>query len=117
MTCRMLVFGATIAVPVIAQPFASRQGDEVLSEAAMTQQIVGQTHTFFDGGQSFFSISGSYSYTYPDGGLAYGTYELRDGGIVCTSFRQGFERCDMYVRNANRLILITEAGDRFPVRP
>ena len=103
-------------LPASAQTFAPRPNDIALNDAAIARDVVGQTHTFFDGGRSFFSISGSYSYTYPDGGIAYGRYELRGGGIVCTFFRHGFERCDMYVRNANRLILINENGDRFPVR-
>ena len=93
-----------------------RDGDEVLSDADMRSAVVGATHTFFDGGQSFFSVTDSYSYTYPDGGVAYGRYELRDGGVVCTFFQHGFERCDTYVRNGDRLILINEEGVRFPVR-
>ena len=93
-----------------------RAGDQVLSPDQMTSELVGQTHTFFDGGQSFFSVTDSYSYTYPDGGVAYGRYELRADGVVCTFFNHGFERCDTYVRNGDRLVLINEEGVRFPVK-
>ncbi|MEM8538010.1 MAG: hypothetical protein AAGF56_09130, partial [Pseudomonadota bacterium] len=75
-----------------------------------------RSHEFFDGGVSFFSVTGSYSYTYPDGGIAYGNYALREGGVVCSTFNHGFSRCDMYVNDGTRLVLITEGGTRFPVR-
>ncbi len=109
-----------MASPAVAQEFVPREGDVVLDAAAMAADVVGARHEFYDGGVSFFSVSGTYTYTYADGGRAYGSYELRDGGaggVVCTSFAQGFSRCDMYVRNADRLVLITQDGDRFPVRP
>ncbi|MEM8980407.1 MAG: hypothetical protein AAGD04_13045 [Pseudomonadota bacterium] len=104
------------AMPQEAPAFSTRVGDMPFDEARLNSDVVGATHEFFDGGRSFFSISGSYSYTYPDGGIAYGTYELRDQGVVCTFFRHGFERCDLYVENAGRVVLINAAGDRFPVR-
>ncbi|MEO0485354.1 MAG: hypothetical protein AAF092_05530 [Pseudomonadota bacterium] len=93
-----------------------RDGDVALSDADMQAQVVGTTHTFFDGGRSFFSITDDYSYTYPDGGIAYGRYELRGGGVVCTFFIHGFERCDTYVRSGDRLVLINGEGVRFPVK-
>jgi len=107
---------APVMTPAMAEDFAPREGEAVLSDVQMQSVVVGATHEFFDGGRSFFSISGSYSYTYPDGGVAYGSYELRDGGIVCTSFNHGFSRCDMYVLRGERLVLIDEDGTRFPVR-
>ena len=44
--------------------------------------------------------------------------ELRDdgSGVVCSAFDNGFSRCDMYVDDGARLVLITEDGTRFPVR-
>ncbi|MEM1236155.1 MAG: hypothetical protein AAGI10_04225 [Pseudomonadota bacterium] len=93
-----------------------RDSDAILSDAEMRAEVVGSTHTFFDGGRSFFSLTDSYSYTYPDGGIAYGRYELRENGVVCTFFNHGFERCDTYVRAGDRLVLINEDGTRFPVR-
>lgn len=93
-----------------------RAGDEILNDAQMAAEVQGHTHTFFDGGRSFFSVTDSYSYTYPDGGVAYGRYELRADGVVCTFFSHGFERCDTYVRSGDRLVLITSDGVRFPVK-
>jgi hypothetical protein len=35
---------------------------------------------------------------------------------VCIAYLNGFDRCDAYVENDGRLILVTRAGDRFPIR-
>lgn len=108
-----------IASTSVADTFPVRPSDEVLDRAAMLDAVIGATHEFFDGGRSFFSVSGSYSYTYPDGGIAYGTWDLPaagEDGVICTAFRHGFSRCDRYVANKGQLVLITETGDRFPVR-
>ena len=102
-----------------AQSFSPKDTDQQLDRAAMQERVVGRSHEFFDGGVSFFSVSGIYTYTYPDGGRAYGEYELRDDGadgVVCSAFDNGFSRCDMYVDDRARLVLITEDGTRFPVR-
>ncbi|MEL7115423.1 MAG: hypothetical protein AAGP08_07495 [Pseudomonadota bacterium] len=107
------------ASPAFAADYPMRDSDVVLDRAAMDSQVIGETHEFFDGGQSFFSISGTYTYTYSDGLRAYGRWEWpTDGreGVVCTIFRHGFERCDLYVRNGDRLVLITADGLRLPVR-
>lgn len=112
-------FGLVMATPLAAQDFQPRDSDRILDAPAMQAQVVGRTHEFFDGGVSFFSISGTYTYTYSDGGRAYGEWALQDdgtGGIICTSFAAGFSRCDMYVHDGTRLVLITEDGTRFPVR-
>ena len=113
---KWVVLFALVTVPLSAQEFSLRDGDVPLSPLRIGETVVGATHTFFDGGRSFFAASGAYSYTYPDGGVARGSYSLREGGVVCTDFNHGFSRCDRYVENAGRLILINEAGDRFPVR-
>ncbi len=116
---RILWMLALLAGPAAAQEFEPKASDQVLDAAAMAAQVVGRTHEFFDGGVSFFSVSGIYTYTYNDGARAYGEWQLRDdgaGGVICTSFEAGFSRCDMYVHDGTRLVLITEDGTRFPVR-
>ncbi len=115
----LTLLGIVFASTATAQEFAPKPTDRVLDAAAMAEKVVGRTHEFFDGGVSFFSVSGTYSYTYSDGGRAYGAWELRDSGndgVICTSFAAGFSRCDMYVHDGTRLVLITEDGTRFPVR-
>lgn len=114
----MLRFIAMIlmATPVAAQEFPTRGGDEIFDTNATRDVIVEKSHEFYDGGVSFYSISVDYSYTYPDGGRAFGRYELGEDGVVCTFFRHGFERCDLYVQDARGLVLITQDSDRFLVR-
>ena len=111
---RYLILLSLLATPLQAQDL--RSGEALLSDDDMAEWIFGRSHTFFDGGVSFFSVTDSYSYTYTDGGVAYGRYERAGPGQVCTYFNHGFERCDTYVRSNGRLVLITEDGTRFPIR-
>ena len=116
---RLAALALLLAHPAAAQDWTLRPGDEPLTIQAMGDQLIGSDLEYFDGGLSRYSPGGSYSYTYaPEngGGTAFGTYEFRDGGVVCTDFANGFSRCDLFVVNAGRLILITEDGDRFPIR-
>ena len=117
-----LLFAAVLtclALPVFAQEFAVRDSDRVLDADGMAADVVGRTHEFFDGGVSFFSVSGTYTYTYTDGARSYGSYALKDDGqdgVVCSDFDNGFSRCDKYVHDGTRLVLLTEDGNRFPVK-
>ncbi len=104
-------------LPAMAAAWAMREGDEPLSKEALRAALVGQVLTFYDDGKSRFYDDGRYSYTYGQGGIAYGHYALNGDGTACIGFVNGARRCDLYVRNGDRLVLITEAGDRFPVRP
>lgn len=106
-----------IASAVIAEPWALRAADAVLSEEEIATDVIGQRLVFYDNGESRFSPGGSYSYTYFQGGTAYGTYRLVEPGVICIDFRNGFGRCDKYVRNGANLVILTESGERYPVRP
>jgi len=93
-----------------------RAGDKVVDSATLP----GQELTFYDNGVSRYSAGGSYSYTYSaenGGGTAFGTYAAQPDSSVCIAYRNGFSRCDILVRNGGRLILVTEKGERYPVRP
>ena len=116
---RLLCFFLALASPGFAQelPFAAVDGDEALAENALQQRLSGQTLTFYDDGVSKYYVDGRYSYTYAqDGGTAYGYWSISNGA-VCVEFLNGFSRCDMIVQNGNRLILLDERGDRYPIRP
>lgn len=105
-----------VAAGAAAQDWAVRDGDSYLSESDMRAEVVGHRLTFYDNGVSDYGPNGGYSYTYDGGGTAYGVYSLSENGVVCTAFQNGFDRCDMIVRNRDRLVVITETGDRYPVR-
>ncbi len=101
--------------PALADTAGARPGDILLSPDDLQRLTAGNTLTFFDQGQSRFSVGGAYSYTYPDsGGTAFGVFDIRDDGTVCIQFRNGRSRCDLYVRRGAVFYLITQSGDRFP---
>ncbi len=110
---------ALFAGSAAAQDFALRDGDERFEVPDLTAALTGRSLTFFDDGVSRFSAGGSYSYTYGvqnGGGTQFGTFSVLPGGIVCIRYRNGFDRCDMYVRSAGRIVVLTEDGERYPVR-
>jgi len=93
-----------------------REGDVLFSRTELKERLEGRTLTFYDEGQSKFGQESGYSYTYDFGGTAYGIYEIGDDSTVCIEFENGASRCDLYVMNRARLIVVTEDGLRFPVR-
>ncbi|MGV6804562.1 MAG: hypothetical protein ACWA49_10180 [Ruegeria sp.] len=114
----MLIAAAFAATPLGADEWVTRPGDVPLDPKEL-DALAGRTLTFYDDGRSKYSAGGAYSYTYSaanGGGTAYGTYSIAADGSVCVKYRNGFTRCDLYVRNGERLILINEKGERYPVR-
>ena len=114
---RLAVALVLLAAPALAQEWKLRDGDVPLEPGALAERLVGRTVTFYDDGQSYYFPDGRYTYTYAGGGVAYGYFRLGEGGTVCVEFVNGFSRCDRYVRAGARLVLLTEDGERFPVRP
>ena len=112
-------FLGLMASLAIAQSTGVRASDTLFSEADLDARLRGATITFFDDGASRFFEDGRYTYTYAnDGGTGYGYFEVTPNSTICISFVTGFSRCDTYVTDAqDRLVVITETGDRFPVRP
>lgn len=106
-----------LAGPVLAQDWHLRESDVLFDAEGLQQALSGQKIEYYDGGTSVFGSDGTYSYTYGGGGLWEGHYEVGDAGLVCVTFVTGTLRCDRFVRNDGRLVLLTEKGERFPVRP
>lgn len=100
----------------LAQDWQLRDGDRLLNHAEVNALTDGQTLVFYDGGQSKFSPGGAYSYTYASGESAYGRYRVETDGTVCIDYRNGFARCDRYVESGTRIVMLTEKGERFPIR-
>lgn len=110
----LLVCTAPIGV---AESWAERASDTALTRAEVVELTAGQTLIFFDDGQSQFSVGGSYSYSYGNnGGTAFGRFTVGDDGQVCIAYRNGFSRCDRYVHSGDRLVMLTEKGERFPIK-
>lgn len=115
---RYLFILCLTAGPVFAQDWALRAGDRDLSAPQVRALIEGRVLTFYDNGQSKYSAGGAYSYTYANGGgTAFGTWRVEKDGTVCIAYRNGFSRCDRYVESETRVVLLTQKGERFPVRP
>ncbi|WP_281973514.1 hypothetical protein [Ruegeria faecimaris] len=113
---RFLIIALLTATPLGAAEWTTKPDDVPLTQQELTA-LAGRTLTFYDDGQSRYSAGGAYSYTYASGESAFGTYSIAEDGSICVQYRNGFGRCDLYVLSAGRLILITEKGERFPVRP
>ncbi len=108
---------ALIASSAAAQDWNLRETDHVLDADALSLIADGGSLTYFDDGVSLFSAGGSYSYTYANnGGTAFGRFRVVGMGQICIDYRNGFSRCDMYVRNGGRLVLLTEDGERYPIK-
>ena len=116
---RLFLTALFICLPVVAsaQNWKLRDNDSRLDSNQLAEALVDQKIVFFDNGESTFSPDGAYSYTYDQGGTAYGRYTIGEDSTVCIAYDNGFSRCDMYVRNGNKLVLLTEDGLRFPIRP
>ena len=113
---RFAVLFALLPVSGFAQD-GIRPSDTILNQAEMSGLLTGQIVEFYDGSKSRYSGNGDYAYTYTDDDPAWtGTYEFRNGSVVCVAFDNGSDRCDRFVRDGDRLVLVVEDGTRFPVR-
>lgn len=113
----LCLFFGLVALPTLAAEWALNETDRILNRQEVDALTAGQTLVFYDDGQSKYSVGGAYSYTYASGESAFGRYEIEEDGTVCIIYRNGFSRCDRYVQSGARIILLTEKGLRFPVRP
>lgn len=110
-----LALVALIATPANAD--GHRPSDSLLDMAGMDALLTGNVITFYDGSKSTYRPDGSYGYTYTDDGPIWrGEYTLSDDSQVCVEFEGGSTRCDMFVMDGERPVLITSDGTRFPVR-
>ena len=113
---RFILFLIFAPVAAYAQD-GIRASDTVLSQSEMSELLSGQQVEFFDGSKSKYGADGAYAYTYTDDGPAWtGTYTVADDSLVCVDFDNGSRRCDRFVRDGERVVLVIEDGTRFPVR-
>jgi hypothetical protein len=113
-----LALAFLIPLPATAQTLDTRPGDTLIAAPDLDARLRGQELIFFDDGVSHFYNDGRYTYAYDlgQGGYAYGYFEVTTDSTVCIDFINGATRCDALVENDGRLVLITTAGDRFPIR-
>jgi hypothetical protein len=113
-----ILLAALLSGTAAAQTLDKRPGDSLIPSAELDARLRGQELVFFDDGVSHFYNDGRYTFAYDlgRGGYAYGYFEVAEDSTVCITFINGLSRCDAYVENAGRMILITGDGDRFPIR-
>ncbi|MFK7836040.1 MAG: hypothetical protein AB8B60_07460 [Sulfitobacter sp.] len=113
----LLTFLICLPSFTLAAEFPLLKDDAPLSREdviAMTKRDVVE---FYEGGQSRYDPDGAYSYTYQSGGTAFGAFEVGPDGVICIQFQNGRGRCDRFVRSHGRIVMITQSGDRYPIRP
>ncbi|MGB3313357.1 MAG: hypothetical protein WBB85_03005 [Albidovulum sp.] len=112
---RLALLLALMTLPAAAQGL--RPSDSQLDATGLSEALTGQVIEFYDGSKSYYYPDGTYIYTYVDGGEEWdGTYELAGAGSVCVRMTVGGSRCDTYVMDGDRLVLVIADGTRFPVR-
>ncbi|MDH5529763.1 MAG: hypothetical protein OEY05_06970 [Paracoccaceae bacterium] len=99
-----------------AAEWAMRTGDQPFEAAELAAFLASQEVRFYDGGRSEYGPDDAYAYVYSSEDRAEGKFRIMDDGSVCIAFDNGFSRCDLYVRSGDRVLLIDEKGDRFPLR-
>jgi hypothetical protein len=114
MTSAVLAIG--LALPVIAQEWQDRAGDQLFDPADLSERLIGKTLEFYDGGQSHYREDGTYMWSYAGGGDWHGKWRVTAGSVVCVDFITEVTRCDRVVENGGRLVVLTAEGQRFPVR-
>ena len=102
---------------VLADGFMLLADDTRLSKAEVQEMTEKPVVEFYEGGQSRYGADGSYSYTYQGGGTAHGQFEIASDGVICILYNNGRGRCDTFVWSHDRLVMLTEKGERFPIRP
>ncbi|MBT8153358.1 hypothetical protein KMP13_05520 [Epibacterium ulvae] len=114
----LLLLCVALPVSASAADWSLRATDRPFSAEELAD-LPGRSLVFFDDGETIYGADGAYSYTYSTangGGTAWGTYQIAEDGSICVEFASGAMRCDVLVHSGERVILITEKGERFPIR-
>lgn len=108
---------AVLALPAMAESWAMKQGDVRFTASQIADFIAQNDVRFYDGGRSDYGADGAYAYVYDGGDRAEGRFRIEADGSVCVDFDNGWSRCDLYVRNGDRVLLIDRKGNRYPLKP
>jgi len=115
---RILTFLTALLIPFVASAQEGvRSNDSLLDVDELESLLKGQVIEFFDGSKSRYGSDGAYGYTYTDEGPVWrGQYAIVGLSEVCVDFDNGSRRCDFFVNDGTRTVLITSNGTRFPIR-
>ncbi|MCT4556685.1 MAG: hypothetical protein N4A61_01370 [Pelagimonas sp.] len=115
---RHLISLLLLPTVLFAQDYPMRAGDVRIAPDALEKRLSGRDLIYYDNGRSRYYDDGRYSYTF-DGDTAESTggyWTVTPAGLVCAEFITGQSRCDLFVENAGRLVLIDQTGARYPVK-
>ena len=116
---KIALFLFALASPVAAQEYAVRTSDTVPSTTDLSTLILDRDLEYFDGGISRYYADGSYAWTFGEangGEMHPGRHEIGTDATVCITYETGAERCDRFVQSGERLVLLTDDGQRYPIR-
>ena len=114
---RLIALCLTLVATSASAQEGMRESDQRLSKTQLAELLTGQVLEFYSNSFATYYPDGRYEYQYEPGGERVpGTYELMDDSTVCTVFQNQFERCDFLVLAGDRLVMIIENGERYPVR-
>lgn len=114
---RFALFLLLLPTAALADDFALLTDDRLLSQVEVHELTQRPVVEFYDGGQSRYAADGAYSYTYQGGGTAHGQFKIASQGVICIAYNNGRSRCDTFVWSHGRLVMLTEKGGRFAIRP
>ncbi|MDJ0823917.1 MAG: hypothetical protein QNJ16_00295 [Rhodobacter sp.] len=94
-----------------------RATDQVYDRQELSGMLSDHAVEFFDGSVSRYRADGVYSYKYTETDRPWlGTWSVPEAGQVCIAFENGSDRCDIFVSDGARMVMIIDNGTRFPVR-
>lgn len=114
---RLLILLLSLPSALWAADFQLLKDDVALTRQEVVQMTERGLLTFYEGGQSRYSADGAYSYTYDQGATAFGAFSIGEDGVICIEYQNGRSRCDRFVNSHGRLVMLTEDGQRFAIRP
>ncbi|MCT4611196.1 MAG: hypothetical protein N4A70_18570 [Pelagimonas sp.] len=115
---RLIPLALLAPLPLFAQDFSLREDDQRIPPAELAERLSGRDLIYYDNGRSRYYADGRYSYTF-DGDVmesAGGYWTIKEDGTICAEFISHRARCDLFVENNGRLVLIDEQGGRYPVK-
>lgn len=94
-----------------------RAEDRILPAAELADLLSDHAVEFFDGSISRFRGDGAYSYKYSETDRPWlGTWQVTEDSRVCVAFENGSNRCDTFISDGSRMVMIIADGTRFPIR-
>ena len=87
-------------------------GDQRVTGEFVKNLVLGKKLRYDKAGTEHYNSDGSYMFTYQKEKWIPKGYEFFEDGMRCLDYRNGL-RCDMYVVNSKKLVMINSQGYRY----